>query len=190
MSNYRPQRPSKNDGGLPRIRVSKRVPDEVLDMVKEIPGIVMDTFVPSFVSEELRQYFAEARAQQAKLEALYIGQPDRVRQEMSQWRDANPEPSATLEQVADHIDHIRDRIGVEYIGIGADYDGITSLPAGLEDASTYPDLFAELLRRGYSGEDLKKIAGLNILRVMREAEDVAERLQQERPSSEAVIDDF
>ena len=169
---------------------ARNVPDDVLEMVKENRGIVMVTFVPSFVSEELRQYFAEARAQQAKLEALYIGQPDRVQQEMSQWRDANPEPKTTLEQVADHIDHIRDQIGIEYIGIGADYDGITTLPTGLEDVSTYPDLFAELLRRGYSEEDLKKIAGLNILRVMREAEDVAERLQQERPSSETIFDDF
>ena len=92
--------------------------------------------------------------------------------------------------MADHIDHIRDLVGVDYIGIGGDYDGVSSLPQGLEDVSTYPDLFAELLKRGYSGEDLQKIAGLNMLRVLRGAEEVSERLREERGPSEVLITDF
>lgn len=169
---------------------SRNVPDDVLDLVKENKGIVMVTFVPSFISEKLRIHLADMQAEQARLESLYNGQPDRVEEEMEAWEEANPEPSATLDQVADHIDHIKKRIGVEHVGIGGDYDGIRSLPEGLEDVSTYPDLLAELMRRGYSEEDIKKIAGLNALRVMREAEDVAIKLQDERLSSEAVIGDF
>lgn len=168
----------------------RNVPDNILHLVKENGGIVMVTFVPSFVSQELRDHYAKESAHRAKLEYLYVGQPDRVEEEMEAWNKANPQPEATLEQVADHIDHIRDLIGIDFIGIGGDYDGITSLPVGLEDVTTYPDLFAELLRRGYTEEELKKIAGLNILRVMRDTEQTSTRLRQERPSSEAVIGDF
>jgi membrane dipeptidase len=97
----------------------------------------------------------------------------------------NPAPRATLSQVADHIDHIRKVAGIDHVGIGGDFDGITSVPVGLEDVSTYPALTAELLRRGYSDEDMKKILGLNTLRVMRKVEDTAARLQKARgPSSE------
>ena len=91
--------------------------------------------------------------------------------------------SATLRDVADHIDHVRDVAGIDHVGIGGDFDGISSVPAGLEDVSTYPALFAELLRRGYSEEDLRKISGLNVLRAMREMETAATRLQQERGPS-------
>ena len=92
-----------------------------------------------------------------------------------------------MAQVADHIDHIRELIGVDFIGIGGDYDGTTSLPVGLEDVSTYPNLFVELLRRGYTDEDVAKIAGRNILRVMREVERVAEELRKtERPSEKTL----
>ena len=123
------------------------------------------------------------------MEYVYTGQPDVVDEKMDEWDAENPVPKSTLEQVADHIDHIRDRIGMEYIGIGGDYDGIPTLPEGLEDVSTYPDLFAELLKRGYTEEELEKIAGLNMLRVLREAEDVSERLREEREPSEVQIDD-
>lgn len=90
---------------------------------------------------------------------------------------------ATLSDVADHIDHIRRVAGIDHIGIGGDFDGISSVPRGLEDVSTYPALFAELVRRGYTREELRKIAGLNLLRAMREMEAVARDLRAtERPS--------
>lgn len=168
----------------------RNVPDDVLQLTKENNGIVMVTFVESFTSEELRQYYAERSAYQQKMEYLYPGQPDSVSNYMQQW-DSNVEaPKSTLEQVADHIDHIREVAGVDHVGIGGDYDGISSLPLGLEDVSTYPALFAELLSRGYSESDLRKIAGENMLRVLREAEDVSARLRSERGPSEVLITDF
>ena len=167
----------------------RNVPDDVLDSLRENRGVVMVTIVPSFVSEELRQFYAEESAEQTRLEALYSDRPEKVSEEMAAWRETNPQPEATLVQVADHIDYIRDRIGTEYIGIGGDYDGISTTPVGLEDVTTYPDLFAELVRRGYSERELKQIAGENILRVMREVEQVADRLQQERGPSEVLITD-
>lgn len=168
----------------------RNVPDDVLQMTRDNNGIVMVTFVETFTSEERRRYFAERSAYQREMEYLYPGEPDSVSHYMSQWDEVREAPKSTLEQVADHIDYIRDQIGVNQIGIGGDYDGIPTLPLGLEDVSTYPDLFAELLRRGYSEDELRQIAGLNMLRVMREAEEVSRQLRAEREPSEVLIDDF
>src|SRR5690606_7233314 len=98
-----------------------------------------------------------------------------------------PVPRATLAQVADHIEHVRKVAGVDHVGIGSDFDGIGIGPLGLEDVSTFPNLFAELVRRGWSDEDLKKLAGLNLLRAMRQAEAVSARLSAARPPSTATI---
>lgn len=168
----------------------RNVPDDVLQLLPEKDGLVMVTFVESFTSEELRQWYAERAGYREKIESLYAGQPDTIEQMVSDWEEENEMPKSTLEQVADHIDHIRDQVGVDHIGIGGDYDGITSLPLGLEDVSTYPDLFAELLDRGYTEEELEKIAGLNMLRVLRGAEEVSNRLRSEREPSEVLITDF
>lgn len=168
----------------------RNVPDNILDMTAENDGIVMVTFVETFTSEERRQFFAERTGYRSKMEYLHPGEPDSVSAKMAEWDAQNEAPKSTLEQVADHIDYIRDRIGVEYIGIGGDYDGIPTLPEGLEDVTTYPDLFAELLRRGYNEEELQKIAGLNMLRVLRGVEETSERLRAEREPSEVRITDF
>ncbi|MDZ7758198.1 dipeptidase [Rhodohalobacter sp.] len=168
----------------------RNVPDDVLALLPEKDGLVMVTFVESFTSEELRQWYAERSGYLAKMESLYPGQPDIISEMMDEWSEENEMPKSTLEQVADHIDHIRDQVGVDHIGIGGDYDGVSSLPTGLEDVSTYPDLFAELLKRGYSEDDLRKIAGENMLRVLRGIEATAERLQQETEPSEVLITDF
>jgi len=168
----------------------RNVPDDVLQLIPEKDGVVMVTFVETFTSEERRKHFAERNAYRSKVEYLNPGKPDVVSEKMREWDAENEAPKSTLEQVADHIDHIRDQIGVEYIGIGGDYDGIPTLPLGLEDVTTYPDLFAELLRRGYTEEELEKIAGLNMLRVLRGAEEVSERLREEREPSEVRITDF
>ena len=95
---------------------------------------------------------------------------------------------ATLSDVADHIDHVRLTAGVDHVGIGSDFDGIDSTPIGLEDVSTFPALFAELSRRGWTEHDLRKLAGENLLRVMREAEAIAMSLQRERSPSTATIE--
>jgi membrane dipeptidase len=164
--------------------VPRNVPDDILRELPKKDGVVMVTFVPGFVSQEIADYNARASAQTARLRE-YPGATDAsVEADMEAWRAANPSPVATLAQVADHIDHIRTIAGIDHVGIGGDFDGITTVPKGLEDVSTYPALTAELLRRGYSDDDVKKILGLNTLRVMRKVEDTAARLQKQRgPSS-------
>ena len=109
---------------------------------------------------------------------------------MSRWDDANPAPDSTLADVADHIDHVRAVAGIDHLGIGGDLDGVTKTPVGLEDVSKYPHLTAELLRREYSDEDILKVLGGNVLRVMREVESTARRLQAERGPSEALIEEL
>src|SRR5207247_6107905 len=103
-------------------------------------------------------------------------------------KQPGPPPHATMAQVADHIDHIRSVAGIDHIGIGSDFDGITSVPQNLEDVSKFPALTAELLRRGYSKDDVKKILGQNVLRVVRQVEQVAARLQKERGPSAVIFD--
>jgi membrane dipeptidase len=107
---------------------------------------------------------------------------------MERWRAAHPEPRATLSQVADHIDHVRKVAGIDHIGLGGDFDGISTVIEGLGDVSKYPDLTAELIRRGYTDQDIKKVLGLNILRVMRRAELVAAAAQKTRGPSTATIE--
>jgi membrane dipeptidase len=167
--------------------VPRNVPDDVLRLMPANGGVVMVTFVPGFLSQEVADYGARLRTETARLATVHGPDKAGFDQALAAWRKGNPEPRATLEQVADHIDHIRRVAGLEHIGIGGDFDGIDTVPVGLEDVSTYPALTAELLRRGYAEDDVKKILGLNVLRVMRQAERVAAQLQQQRPPSTAVM---
>jgi membrane dipeptidase len=167
----------------------RNVPDDVLGRMKTNGGIVMITFVPGFVSEKVRVWNADQDAEEARLKALYSGEPDKAKAALAQWEKANPQPRATLEDVADHVEHVMKVAGEDHVGIGGDFDGITSTPVGLESVADYPKLFAELLRRGHTDEQLKKLAGLNVLRVMRAVESTAARLQKERPSSDVLIEE-
>ena len=126
----------------------RNVPDQVLSRLPENGGVVMVTFVPSFLTSR---------------------------------------EQATIADVADHIEHVVSIAGVDFVGIGSDFDGIESTPVGLEDVSTFPALLAELSRRGWSEEDMRKVAGENLLRAWREAEAAARRLQRERPPSTRTI---
>ena len=160
----------------------RNVPD---DMLKQLPangGIVMVTFVPSFIAPAAGATFLEDYQMHFKLQEQYAGEPEKLRAALAEYRKTHPEPKATLSMVADHIDHIRKVAGIDHIGLGGDFDGIDTVIAGLEDVSKYPALTAELLRRGYSDDDVKKILGLNILRVMRRAEAVAVSMKGEPPS--------
>jgi membrane dipeptidase len=168
----------------------RNVPDDVLRLVARNGGVVMVTFVPSFVSEEVRAWNALEDAEEARLKALFPGDPERVKRDLDAWRQKQPAPRATLEQVADHIEHVRKLAGIDHVGIGSDFDGITSVPLGLEGVDDFPALLAELLRRGWSDEEVKKLAGLNALRVFREAERVSQRLKKERPASDALIEEL
>ena len=110
-----------------------------------------------------------------------------MRQMIQEYRRAHPMPRATIADVADHIEHVRQVAGIDHVGIGGDFDGISTTPVGLEDVSTYPALFAELARRGWTQAELEKLAGRNVLRVMERAEQVAARLQKERAPSTRTI---
>ena len=157
---------------VPHVR---NVPDDILNLVAQNKGVVMVTFFPSYVSEETWMYGVNLERERARLvEQFPAGEVSRM---LERWRRENPAPRPTLYQVADHIDHIKTIVGVDYIGIGGDYDGMPAGPIGLDDVSTYPKLFAELLKRGYSQEDLAKIAGKNVLRVMRAVEKKAKELR-------------
>lgn len=162
----------------------RNVPDDVLLRVKENGGIVMVTFFHTYVNEEVRIAWATALED---IEAITDNVEER-RALLNARRSRLPRP--TLSDVADHIDHIRQTIGVEYIGLGGDYDGMPPGPIGLEDVSTYPALLVELLRRGYSEKDIAAIAGANFLRVMGLAEDVSTELQKNVTPSEALIADL
>ncbi|MEW9856155.1 dipeptidase [Novosphingobium sp. M1R2S20] len=148
----------------------RNVPDDVLARLKTNGGLIMVNFVPDFVSEESRRWSAAQKAESARLEALHVGNPAAAKAAMEAWMAAHPQPRATLAQVADHIDHIAKVAGVDHVGIGGDFDGISALPQGLEDVSTYPALFTELARRGYSQQGLEKIASRNMMRVLKAAE--------------------
>ncbi|MDZ4363211.1 dipeptidase [Brevundimonas sp.] len=160
----------------------RNVPDSVLRLMAEDGGIVMVTFVPGFVSEEVRSWNAARAAEEARLKSLNPGAPDVVTAGMTAWTAAHPVPVATLADVADHIEHVRDVAGIDHVGIGGDFDGVDSLPAGLEGVETYPALLSELIRRGWSEADIRKLAGENLLRVMRAVEAVAASQRDQRPA--------
>jgi membrane dipeptidase len=168
----------------------RNVPDDVLALLPKNGGVVMVTFVPSFLSEDVRAWNALKDGEEARLKALHPEAPETVKSELDAWAKAHPAPLATAAQVADHIEHVRKVAGIDHVGIGSDFDGITSTPVDLTGVDSYPVLLAELLRRGWSDEDVKKLAGLNLLRVFRQAEQTAARLQKERPASDALIEEL
>ena len=168
----------------------RTVPDDVLRRIPNNGGIVMVTFVSRHLNAARHQHRGLEMAEETRLKYLYPELLAKVEEGMKVWAEAHPVPPVTLSVVADHIDYIREVSGIDSIGLGSDYDGTKNLPSGLEDVSKFPDLLAELLHRGYSAEDIKKIAGLNFLRVFRQAEAVASRLQKERPASDALIEEL
>jgi membrane dipeptidase len=151
----------------------RNVPDSVLKRLPQNGGVVMVTFVPGFTSAARRQWEYERSAVAGRAKTEFSGNPAGEKAAVDAWIAANPQPKATLAQVADHIDHIRKVAGIDHIGIGGDFGGVDELPVGLENVSTSPALFAELVRRGYSKADLAKIAQGNVLRVMRGVENAA-----------------
>lgn len=155
----------------------RNVPDSLQLRLKANGGIVMVNFNPAFVSEAVRQYEESTAGRGRALKAAGV---DSTALADSSRRWAAAAPRATLAQVADHFDYIRKLIGVDCIGVGSDFDGIESVPLGLEDVSKFPDLFAELLRRGWSATEIRKVAGLNLLRVLRQAERVSAEMRAGR----------
>jgi microsomal dipeptidase-like Zn-dependent dipeptidase len=165
----------------------RNVPDDILKQLPKNGGVVMVTFVPGFISPKVNAWNKLQTAEQDRLTKTLPNRPDLVKEALAKWTAANPAPAATIPDVADHVDHIRTIAGVDHIGVGGDFDGITQTVKDLDNVSAYPALTAELMRRGYSDADLRKILGGNVLRVMREAEKVSARLQKERGPSVAVF---
>jgi membrane dipeptidase len=165
----------------------RNVPDNILQQLPANGGVVMVTFVPGFLSPKVNDWNKAQTAEQDRQKAAHPNDPAAVKAAVDAWTAANPAPRATITDVADHIDHIRKVAGIDHIGIGSDFDGITQVVQDLDDVSKYPSLTAELLRRGYSDADIKKILGQNVLRVMREVEKVSKKLQAERGPSTAIF---
>ncbi|HJP66577.1 MAG TPA: dipeptidase [Actinomycetota bacterium] len=168
----------------------RNVPDDVVERARDSGGVIMVSFVPGFLTPEGAASFWAGLTELKRLRAAHPGDRAAVEAGFKAWEEANPGPPATLSHVADHIDHLRDLAGVDHVGIGGDLDGTDRVAEGLDDVSRYPALFAELLSRGYTEDDLAKISRGNILRVMRQAEAVAERLRAERGPSRARIADL
>jgi membrane dipeptidase len=146
----------------------RNVPDDVLRRMTGNGGVVMVTFVPSFLNDDAMNWWRLPEAE----------------------RRTSSEPPAGMDDVIRHIEHVRAVAGIDHVGIGSDFDGIDTVPVGLEDVAAFPALFAELSRRGWREEDLRKLAGENALRAWRQVEAAALRLQRERAPSTATIEEL
>lgn len=159
----------------------RNVPDRVLDALKANGGMVMVNFYPPYVVEAARQWSANRDAEDARLKSLWRGQPDKAKAALAEWDKANPMPRGSVKDVADHLDYIAKRIGADHVGLGGDLDGIETTVVGMEDASTYPALFVELARRGWSQQDLEKLSSRNLMRVLKAAEAYAASQRGTKP---------
>jgi membrane dipeptidase len=166
----------------------RNVPDEMLARLPANNGVCMVTFVPAFVSPRCREW---EQGLAAEMERRGMDTGDRASRAKARQEHArgNPAPAATLAQVADHIEHVREVAGVDHVGLGSDFDGTDDVPEGLADVASFPALIAELLDRRWSEEDCARLAGGNILRVMREAETASRAISARRVPSQLRIED-
>jgi membrane dipeptidase len=156
----------------------RNVPDDILKLTAANGGVVMICFMPGFVVQRESVDLDAWEKENDRLKKLFPNDTAKVEQGIAEWRASHPPPPrGTISDVADHVDHVRKVAGIEHVGLGSDFDGFRGGIEGLDDVSGYPALLAELLRRGYSREDVKKVAGLNVLRVLRAAEKVAADLR-------------
>ncbi len=168
------------------------VSDDVLRLVAKNGGVVMVNFALDYVSDAHRRWDADRTAERARYASppfggLYIGQPERAKIALADWEKAHPAPKVTLGDVADHIEHMRKIAGVDHVGLGSDFDGIPTAPAGLDGVDKYPALLIELARRGWSDTDLAKLAGENLLRVLAQAETASAKLRATHQPSQATL---
>ncbi|WP_018156374.1 dipeptidase [Demetria terragena] len=167
----------------------RNAPDDVLERLRDNNGVIMSTFVPAFVSAGAAQWRKDATdaAREAGVSPTDLAQFNPF---CTEWAKTHPVPTATIDDVVNHFVHIREVAGIDHLGVGGDYDGVPGLPTGLEDVSTYPKVFTALHDKGWSEEDLAKVAGGNILRVLRDAEAVARDLQETRGPSLATYEEL
>ncbi|MFD0026202.1 dipeptidase [Streptomyces sp. NPDC058382] len=166
----------------------RNIPDDVLAQLPANGGIAMATFVPKFVLPEAVAWTRSADENMRAHGLHHLDTTERAMKVHAAFETANPRPMATVATIADHLDHMREVAGIDHVGIGGDYDGTAFLPQGLDDVSGYPNLIAELLRRGWSAADLAKLTWQNAVRVLRAAEDVAGELRTRRSPSHATIE--
>lgn len=160
----------------------RTVPDDILRLLPDNGGVVMITFVPAFLSSDFWAWSRERSAEETKLKSLYSYSKAKVTEGLEAWDAAHPRPDVPISLVADHVEHVVKIAGHDHVGLGGDFDGIDYAVPDLNGVEDYPNLFAELIRRGWSDRDLAKLAGGNILRVMRRAEAVASSMKDEPPS--------
>jgi membrane dipeptidase len=160
---------------------ARNVPDSVLRLMPANGGIVMVTFVPGFVSEAVRRWNADQAAEAARLKTLNPGDPNAAAKGLADWTAAHPVPHASIADVVAHIQHVRDVAGIDHVGLGGDFDGVESLPDGITGVDAYPAILAALMAAGWTGTDIRKLAGENMLRVMRAVEAVARAKANEPP---------
>lgn len=160
----------------------RNVPDDVLQTLTANGGTCMAVFAPQFVSAQVWEWKQQAASVAAE-QGIAATDLEAFEPWVKEYAVAHPKPQATLEQVVTHVEYLREVAGVDHIGLGGDYDGVADLPVGLEDVSGYPRLLAALADRGWSQEDLVKLAGGNVLRTLRDAEAVARDLQGRRGPS-------
>ena len=161
---------------------ARNVPDSVLRLLPQDGGIVMITFVPGFINEDVRSWNSARAAEDARLKSLNPGAPAAVTAGLAAWDAANPQPQATIADIVAHIQHVRDVAGIDHVGIGGDFDGIETTPVGVNGVDAYPAVLAALMAAGWTEGDIRKLAGENMLRVMRAVEAVAASKKDERPS--------
>ena len=157
----------------------RNVPDDVLAKLPEDGGVVMVNFFSGFVVPESARVMRDMFEENRRLEQLYEKDPDRLKQEQLRWRTAHPMKAGSVHDVADHIMHIVKVAGIDHVGLGSDYDGISMCPAQMEDVSTYPVLIQVLVDRGLTKSDIEKLCYSNVLRVMQQAERVSARLRHQ-----------
>jgi membrane dipeptidase len=169
----------------------RNVSDAVLKRVGADGGVVMVNFAPDYVSDAVWKWSADRDAEKARIARMLTGHPAAdLDAALAAWLNAHPEPKATVSQVADHVEHVAKVAGYDHVGIGGDLDGIPATPVGLTGVQDYPNLFAELIRRGWSDANLAKLAGANILRVLRQAEAVSKSMAGEPPATDQLTPDY
>lgn len=174
---------AKGIAGHPR-----NVPDDVLALLPANGGVVMVNFVPGFLSDSVWHWGADRSAEEARLKALHRESKTDVEAGLKAWDAAHPAPAVTVKDVANHIEHVARVAGYDHVGIGGDFDGIDATPSDLTGVQDFPNLFAELIRRGWSDRNLARLAGGNILRVLRRAEAVAASMKDE-PAAMSPVDE-
>lgn len=165
----------------------RNVPDDVLARVRATGGVVMVTFVPGFLTEECRVWMDDMVAVEGELTKTYPEDGPEWHERRAVWAAAHPRPSCSVEDVADHIEHVREIAGVDAVGLGSDFDGIVETPDRIGDVATFPALLEVLAGRGWSDADLGKLTWHNALRVLRCTESAARAAQADRAPSLAVF---